>query len=113
MIILPKRKNEKSLEEVIDDFVILAKKIRAIPRKMELKKQRKMKFPTDPQVIHERAEEIRAIQERERAEARRLDREKKTLEEDMKTIRYYQRMNDMKKKTLAQRIMNKLRGGVK
>ena len=33
--------------------------------------------------------------------------------EDMKTIRYYQRMNGMKKKTLAQRIMNKLRGGVK
>jgi len=106
-----RRRKEKDLEITVDDLVTFGKKLWSIKRKIQLRRQRRMRFPTDAEEIHRRAELIRQKLKEERDQARAKAREHDLLMEDLRIIRNHQRWHSAedKKISLTQRLRKRIK----
>jgi valyl-tRNA synthetase len=116
-----KKRRAKTVEESVQDIQNIINKFRNIKRKIQVKSIQKLPLTeldvNNPLHVAEinRRYEIAAIKKaKEKREAREKTETKQKLD-SLKHYDYYESwdLEDVKKKSLAQRIKSKLKGGVK
>ena len=120
---MKQKRKEKTIEDSIQDFQNIINKFRNIKRKIQVKSIQKLPLtelekninnPLHVAEIDRRYEIAARKKAQEKAAAREKLKTKQKLD-SLKHYDYYESwdLEDVKKKTLAQRLRKKLRGGVK